>query len=240
MTITISGGITTGNISINGSGYVTNGLIVYIDSGVATSYPSTGTTWSDLSGTGNNYTLIASPTFTATNPSKFTLAAASSQYMQSPDFTTALASSFSFEVWCRPTASGVVICEQGTTVINSTWFDSYMEVVTNTLRVGFWNGTTTNNLNCGAVTLNNWYQFTMTWNGTTLTGYINGVFAASGTYTRATNNPIYYMLGAACPTSLGSGAYFSGDMAIFRAYNTSLSANQVLQNYNFNRATFGL
>lgn len=37
---------------------VTNGLVLHLDAGDTASYPVTGTTWTDLSGNGNNGTLV--------------------------------------------------------------------------------------------------------------------------------------------------------------------------------------
>ncbi len=42
---------------------VTAGLVVYLDAGNTSSYPGTGTTWTDLSGSGNNITLGPSVSF---------------------------------------------------------------------------------------------------------------------------------------------------------------------------------
>lgn len=44
---------------------VTQGLVGHWDAGNPYSYPATGTTWTDLSGNGNNGTLINGPTFSA-------------------------------------------------------------------------------------------------------------------------------------------------------------------------------
>jgi len=46
---------------------VTSGLVLYLDAGNASSYSGTGTTWTDLSGNGNNGTLINGPTFNSAN-----------------------------------------------------------------------------------------------------------------------------------------------------------------------------
>jgi len=45
------------------SGIVTDGLILNLDSTDALSYPGSGTTWSDLSPEGNDFTLVNGPTF---------------------------------------------------------------------------------------------------------------------------------------------------------------------------------
>jgi hypothetical protein len=42
---------------------VTNGLVLYLDAANVKSYPGTGTTWFDLSGSGNHHSIIGAPTF---------------------------------------------------------------------------------------------------------------------------------------------------------------------------------
>jgi hypothetical protein len=46
-----------------GQQIITNGLTLYLDSANKDSYPGTGTTWTDLSGNGNNGTLVNGPSF---------------------------------------------------------------------------------------------------------------------------------------------------------------------------------
>jgi len=47
--------------------FVTEGLVLNLDAGNTTSYPGTGTTWTDLSGRSNNGTLVNSVTYSSTN-----------------------------------------------------------------------------------------------------------------------------------------------------------------------------
>jgi hypothetical protein len=47
--------------------YITDGLIYYVDAGDASSYPGSGTTWTDLSGQGRTTTLTNGPTFDSGN-----------------------------------------------------------------------------------------------------------------------------------------------------------------------------
>ena len=47
----------------NGSSIVRNGLLMYLDAGIANSYPGSGTTWTDLSGNSLNGTLTNGPTY---------------------------------------------------------------------------------------------------------------------------------------------------------------------------------
>jgi hypothetical protein len=48
----------------NGPKIVSDGLVLCLDAGNNKSYPSSGTSWSDLSGNNNNGTLTNGPTFT--------------------------------------------------------------------------------------------------------------------------------------------------------------------------------
>jgi hypothetical protein len=64
MTLNINSGTSIrGNLSVNLQDIVKDGLVLYLDAGNRTSYPGTGTTWTDLSGYGNNATLTNGPIY---------------------------------------------------------------------------------------------------------------------------------------------------------------------------------
>jgi hypothetical protein len=46
---------------------VRTGLVLNLDAGEPSSYPGSGTTWTDLSGNGNNATLVNTPTYSSSN-----------------------------------------------------------------------------------------------------------------------------------------------------------------------------
>jgi hypothetical protein len=52
---------------------VTDGLVLYLDAANTKSYPTTGTTWNDLSGNNNNGTLINGPTYNSENAGSIVL-----------------------------------------------------------------------------------------------------------------------------------------------------------------------
>jgi hypothetical protein len=65
MPITISGATISGGITLSPSAsIVTSGLVLSLDAGNPSSYSGSGTTWFDLSGNGNNGTLVNSPSYT--------------------------------------------------------------------------------------------------------------------------------------------------------------------------------
>ena len=58
-------------IGDSGTGIVTSGLVLHLDAGDSNSYPGSGTTWSDLSDTGDDFTLINSPSFSSDHGGEF-------------------------------------------------------------------------------------------------------------------------------------------------------------------------
>ena len=55
----------------NGPKIVTDGLVLCLDAAIGKSYPGSGTTWYDLSGNGNNVSLINGPVFNTNNKGSF-------------------------------------------------------------------------------------------------------------------------------------------------------------------------
>ena len=73
----------------------------------------------------------------------------------------------------------------------------------------------------GAIHSNTWYQAVMTFNGATLTAYLNGAYVGSG----SSDTP--YPDIARITLGYFASYYFNGSLSNFQIYNTSLSANQV-------------
>ena len=57
----------TGRTHIATKGIVQSGLVLNLDAGVSSSYPGSGTTWTDLSTNGNSGTLTNGPTYSSAN-----------------------------------------------------------------------------------------------------------------------------------------------------------------------------
>ena len=77
----------------------TNGLILYLDAGNTKSYPGTGTTWVDISQSGNNGTLINSPTFNSSNGGGIVFDGVD-DYVTQSNITS---NSLTFDFWFRVT-----------------------------------------------------------------------------------------------------------------------------------------
>ncbi len=132
---------------------------------------------------------------------------------------------FSISVWVDPSSgSGVVVDEQAPA---SLWHNSVIEIVDG---VVYMRVSASSCLSLMQIPLNRWSNIAMTYDGRTFAGYVDGVLAASEQSARgvpAGSSQMYYPLGAADSVNCGSGASYSGSMANYQFYNTTLSPLQV-------------
>ena len=84
------------------SGIVTSGLILNLDAGNASSYPGTGTTWTDLSGNNRNGTLINGVGYTSANGGALTFDGVN-DYISISNMSSALVNKtkFSYDTWVK-------------------------------------------------------------------------------------------------------------------------------------------
>jgi hypothetical protein len=137
--------------------------------------------------------------------------------------------------------NGVIVDETS----NTGWHDSQIELVGGTLRFSVWNNGT-GFASTVATPLNAWYYVGISYNGTTLSAYVNGSSAGNATYSRATpyNNgggvALKYGIALTDSTNLGNGGYGNFRWGAFQVYNTALNSSNVLQNYNAQKSRYGL
>ena len=232
----------TGNLYVTGrfdeftgAPVVDGNLKLWLDAGQTTSYSGTGTTWTDLSGSGNNGTLTASPTFDSiTGGGTFTFNG-SSQYATTT-LNSGTISDGTLSAWCYPIASP-----------NSSNFDGIIDgdlPGSYGTGIGVNNGTYQAILNNQfwttigqAVTLNQWVMVSMTFTATTAVFYLNGTQAASLTYTRGAVTPgTNYLVGK----SAANARYFNGRISTAMVYDRALTADEIAQNFNALRRRYNI
>ena len=230
----------------NGPRIVTNGLVLCLDAGNSKSYAGSGTSWTDLSGNGNNGTLTNGPTFSSSNKGGIVFDG-TNDYVNcgagsSTDFNGL--KNMTVSAWLYPTAATAT----NSNVISKVW-QWYMNFHTDRkIRFGFYHtgGATVAYTNT-ALTLNAWYYSCWTYNGTSCIAYINGISDNSFAMTNNLNYGAPYS--ASCNVLIGAEAnfcsspetrYFAGRIASAQIYNRALSASEVLQNYNATKGRFGL
>lgn len=213
-------------------GIVFNNLVLHYNTFNSLSYEEgDGAVITDISGNGNNGTITGSPDF---NGSYFTFV---NDYITTANLNTSLTSVHSTEIWIYPTNNGVIMQANAQPTPNTFYHHSSIEIVNGNLEFGLWNGSSiTSTGPTTAISFNEWHQVVLTYNGTTVKGYLDGNLVGSINVTwsspeQSTGN-FYYNFGFQDLTNQGDGTNFDGLFGIMRIYSIELSQSQIFQNYN--------
>ncbi len=207
---------------------VTDGLVLYLDAANPKSYPGSGTTWYDLSGNGNNGSLL----FDGSN-----------DYIINSSMTNAITgnSARTISLWVYPITNLNVFVQLGDggggNQIYS--FQYYRSGSNNYLFTDGINGQ--NNLIISGSelpTINAWNYLTFASSGQNWYYYKNGIFVKSGIWTITINTiGSKFVLGKRIDVVSST---LSGTISIVKLYNRALSAIEILQNFNAIKTRYGL
>ena len=139
------------------------------------------------------------------------------------------------QLLCYPQDPGVLVSELGAGTASSGWHESVMEITSGgNLRVGLWNGSGISSIGTSIV-MNQWHLITMTYDGSTLRGYLDGTYFGALTFDRAAphnyGNGMYYCFGKADATNMGNGTYAKYRLGHFQIYDRVLSDDEVMRNW---------
>ena len=126
---------------------------------------SSGTTLTDITSAINS-TLYNSPSYSSTG-GKYLTFNGTNNYAITGNMSSKFSNSsvISVVAWVYPTGNGVIASELGVGNTSSGWHETIMEITgSNTLRVGFWNGSGITQLNT-SITLNTWNMVCITYDG---------------------------------------------------------------------------
>ena len=213
-------------------GLVTDGLVLRLDAADTSSYGGSGTTWTDIAGTAQNITFTGSPTYTSAAPSYFTFNGTSQYGLGSGAVLPT--TTYTKSVWVY--LNGY----QDNNIVSGDGHFMYMGV-----------GGTDHKIYCGhsnwgnyiaypstnTVNLNTWYNITLTFNTTDgMKLYINGIL--DSTYTaQKTAHPGTGTINVA---TFAGGNLLNGRISKVYCYNRSITADEVLQNFNLDKSQYGL
>ncbi len=242
MAITIGSGIVfEAGVEITPSyNIVTTGLELYLDAGDPTSYPGSGSTWTDLV-SAKAFTLYGGVTYNGGNGGYLTFDPASSQYAEATSLSSL--STWTVEAWhyYTGTNSGASPCIVTELFPGSTSNINYTlgSVADNNpnLSAAFFDGAWQATANGYTLTANAWYQVVGTYDGATVKLYVNNSLINSTSYS---GTPISSGGGIRLMRRWDLGQYWGGSLGIVRMYNTDIGAGGIAQNYNANRSRFGL
>ena len=230
---------------------VTNGLVLALDAGDRNSYTSGSSTWNDLSGNGYNGTLTNGPTFDSANNGSIVFDGVN-DYASIPgigNLDFGVNDNFTIETWVNLQsipASGntsAICCKFFCCGID--WY--YPTANTIVFRAGVRNVTdgqksfSSNNYR----NLNQWYHLMFTYTPNQSDGmklYVDGSLDATLTnvgLSEFSDNTEAFRMGANSVLG-GSGRYSNIKTAGTKMYNRTLTAQEILQNYNALKGRFGL
>jgi hypothetical protein len=231
---------------------VTNGLQLCLDAGNARSYPGSGTTWTDLIGSGNNGTLTNGPTFSSTNGGSVVFDGVN-DYVAFGDVFDLGTNDLTVNVWVKPTtltaATNYTIMSKA---IAFTQNYRYSVGFSGSAVYGFMQGNGGADIfPIGSTTINTntWYMCTYVFTrSSSISMYVNGnLETPTGSATISQWNALDFQSSnpfrIAAYTSGDNttpSSFFSGTISVFQMYFRSLSAAEIRQNFNALRGRYGI
>lgn len=218
---------------------VRDGLVLHLDAANVKSYPGSGTAWNDLSGNGNNGTLVNGVGYSVDNNGSLIFDGVDdyAQTNQVPQISTTA----SFEV--------VVNVESGSPYSNS-WIMGREGCyrLTYGLYDIQWVCCTTNNawyssgtyVNVGPSIISKFVHIVVTFTGSRLQIYVNGTLANATTTDISGNilsnsNPFHIGKSLA-----GNVSYGKGKIPLIKCYSKLLSSVEIMQNFEALRGRYGI
>jgi hypothetical protein len=221
---------------------VESGLVLALDAANSKSYPGTGTTWTDLSGTGNNGTLTNGPTYNSANGGSIILDGGDDYILAGPiPFTGTSTASVSWGLWVRPSSTAGNIMSMSGSNPQGGWNMPPIAADGQRFRGKIWSN---NYLYSTTYTLNTWYYVVLVFDYSAGAQrlYVNGVLQDSQTgisYSSSGSNN-YMFLGQSNPGADNMGM-FAGNISNFHIYgNKALTAAEIQQNFNATRSRYSI
>jgi len=219
-----------------GPNIVKDGLLIYIDPSSPNSYYTLqlGTTLKDISGNGNNGSLVNSPTFSTSVGNIFTFNG-TNQYINCGNTSPLQITVGTVSAWVRATSGNSSY--RGIITKQNAWG---LFLLNNVFICYDWgNGVPRST----GITIGNstWYNVAMTFTQTIGTPsnnvilYLNGLPVLTTTVKHSSHTASIQLAWANF-----AGQYLIGDIAQGIVYNKVLTATEVLQNFNATKTRFGL
>jgi len=246
MSLILNSGMTLGPGFTADAGFTTpastpvqSGLRLQLDAGDTNSYPGPqSATWTDTI-SNISFTLNNGPTYSSNNGGYLEFVPASSQWADSTAPLPSL-NTWTVEVWHYFTGvtSGDLPCLVTETftggVLN--YALGYPISVPN-LQAGFYNGGWQVTPSGYTLTPDAWYQIVGTYDGDTIKLYVNNTLINQTSYTATPGSSASTIR---LMNRWDSADYWGGKLSIVRIYDTALDLAGVAQNFDADRARFGL
>lgn len=204
------------------------GMVMHLDAGNPASYSGTGTTWTDISGLGNNGTLVNNPVYNSSNGGNLVFNG-STTYVNAPLTKTA---SCTFSVWTKSTSASNMLFNAGNDGSGPDLFFWGGKVSWNT-----WDSANNPFGNIPATAANgNWHNYVVVNDAVSNTArlYYDGVLYGTAGYRNASANTKLYIGGS------NGGWLWTGAIGNFQVHNRVLSSDEIMENFNNHKTRYGL
>ena len=222
----------------HGASVVRDGLLLHLDAANVKSYPSSGTVWKDVSGNGNNATLVNGPIYNTNDSNYFSFDGVNDYGIIPHSSSLVFTNQLTVSVWFKRVSGAIQ------RLVNK--YDSPEDAVFKITvgsggRIFFEinDGTTRYILgNVFPTFSGDWENFVFVYDGSNRYIYQNTNVIASDTFTNSiTNNTKPITIGA---TVLTDTLYGPLTISSSMIYNRALSTSEVKQNFEALRGRFGI
>ena len=223
----------------HGPRVVTDGLVLALDAADVSSYPGSGTTWTDLSGNGNNGSLVNGVGFDGDNGGSIVFDG-TNDYIDLPSSFAFGTSTFSIECWVKAdTLSGIDAIYYSQSSNSSGFYGVGHNSNDNGFFLADYNGSTRVSTVFGSnAVVDTWYHLVFLKNAS------NQYVVYRNTVASTTNNISTLSLTSADPrigyNPASAAEIWDGNISNFKIYNRALTAAEIQQNFNATRGRFGI
>jgi hypothetical protein len=222
-------------LTANGFWNSYGGPVLYLDASNISSYPGTGTTWYDISGNGNDVTMVNSGSIAWNNSSPVYFSTGANGWFNNPSGSNLPIGNenYTFIIWVQLGSnwggSGLMsIGSFGTTNQSNALRTAATGVLLNYWWANDLVGVT-------SVSATDWFNVVATYDGTTRSIYVNGT--SVGSDTPVGHNVVTSALQIA---KTGGNEFLNGNVGEVSIYDRGLTSAEILGIYNTTKSRYGL
>ncbi len=228
-----------GAIQYVGENIITSGLIMHLDAGNPASYSGSGTTWTDVSGNGNNGTLFNGVSYTSDNSGALVFDGVNDYgTLGNTIILNSGLTSSSFSSWWKYLGQGSGSDKRGFVLESASFHYSLLVNTDGTLGVHInTTGNSTQFIPGFSPTIGRWYYSSVVWDGINLIVYIDGVEV--GRRSQSGTSLIVENLRIGTYRD-NNNRWWLGNIAQVFIYNRALSTEEIKKNYDATKLRYGL
>jgi hypothetical protein len=244
---------------------VTDGLVLCLDAGNTKSYPGSGTTWTDLSGNGRNFTLFNSSYYSYSSanggsigftrtlpPTGETGGYAEHTGSGALAVATYLYNNHTTEIWAKindRNPTNYEATESNSALFVYRGYHSMFRYNASSLVYSIWNGTSgevfppilTVGTSGTDIIQGQWFHAVVVRDGNNLSSYINGNLKGTNVVSTSVGSVTNTIrMGMANDSNQQYSWHANANVSAARMYNRALTAAEVQQNFNALRGRYGI